>query len=117
MRIAALYDIHANLPALEAVLQQVRQAEVDQIVVGGDLVPGPMPRETLRRLLDLDLPVQFIHGNGELAVLAQMAAPDANSATYWGTTSGKPLPEPLREGYRWTAQQLQPEYEPLLASW
>ena len=117
MRIAALYDIHGNLPALEAVIQDVRQAGVDQVVVGGDVVPGPMPRETLRRLLDLDLPVQFIHGNCELAVLAQMAAAQGGAVTYWGTTSGNPLPEPLQEGYRWTAQQLQPEYEPVLASW
>ena len=42
MRVAALYDIHANLPALEAVLQEIRQAEDDRIVVGGDVVPGPM---------------------------------------------------------------------------
>jgi predicted phosphodiesterase len=117
MRVAGLYDIHGNLPALEAVLQDIRRAEVDQIVVGGDVVPGPMPRETLRRLLDLDLPVQFIHGNCELAVLAQMAAPEPGSTTYWGTTSGRPLPEELQLGYRWTAQQLQPEYEPVLASW
>lgn len=39
MRIAALYDIHANLPALEAVLEDIRRAEVDAIVVGGDVVP------------------------------------------------------------------------------
>lgn len=76
MRIAALYDIHANLPALEAVLEEVHQAGVDQIVVGGDVVPGPMPRETLRFLLALALPVKFIHGNGELAMLAHMAAAD-----------------------------------------
>lgn len=117
MRVAALYDIHGNLPALEAVLQDVRQAGVDQVVVGGDVVPGPMPRETLQRLLDLELPVRFIHGNGELAMLAQMAATVTGSVTYWGTTSGAPLPEPLREVYRWTAQQLQPDYEPVLASW
>lgn len=39
MRIAALYDIHANLPALEAVLQAVRAANVDRIVIGGDVHP------------------------------------------------------------------------------
>jgi predicted phosphodiesterase len=117
MRIAALYDIHGNLPALEAVLAEIDRANVDEIVVGGDVVLGPMPRETLERLLELDRPVRFIHGNCELAVLAQMAAPTADAATYWGTTSGKPLPEPLREGYRWTAQQLQPEYQSLLGSW
>ena len=60
MRVAVIYDIHGNLPALETVLEEVRQAEVDQVVVGGDVVPGPMPRETLRRLLDLDLPTHFI---------------------------------------------------------
>ena len=46
MRVAALYDIHGNLPALEAVLQDIRHANIDQIVVGGDVVPGPMPRES-----------------------------------------------------------------------
>jgi predicted phosphodiesterase len=106
MRVAALYDIHGNLPALEAVLEDVRRAGVDRIVVGGDVVPGPMPRETLGRLLDLEVPVEFIHGNCELAVLAQMAAPDAGSATYWGTASGRPLPEPYRARMRWTAEQL-----------
>ncbi|HXQ38289.1 MAG TPA: metallophosphoesterase family protein [Anaerolineales bacterium] len=117
MKVAPLYDIHGNLPALEAVLQEIRQAGVDHVVVGGDVVPGPMPRETLRLLLDLELPVQFIHGNGELAMLAQMAAQDESLVTYWGTTSGKPLPEQFRPVYRWTVQQLYPEYEPVLASW
>ncbi len=117
MRVAAIYDIHGNLPALEAVLQDIRRAEVDHVVVGGDVVPGPMPRETLRCLLDLDLPMQLIHGNGELAMLALMAATDESSVTYWGTTSGRPLPEQFRPVYRWTVQQLYPEYEPVLASW
>src|SRR5262245_58395039 len=117
MRVAALYDIHANLPALEAVLKEVRNAGVDQIVVGGDVVPGPMPREAIRCLLDLDIPTQFIHGNGELAMLAQMAAKDEGSVTYWGTTSGGPLPEQFRPVYRWTVKQLYPDYEPVLATW
>jgi hypothetical protein len=37
MRVAARYDIHGNLPALEAVLDEVRRASVDLLVVGGDL--------------------------------------------------------------------------------
>jgi len=117
MRVAALYDIHGNLPALEAVLEDVREADVDQIVVGGDVVPGPMPRETLGRLLDLDLPTHFIHGNGELAILAQMAGARTGSITYWGTTSGARPPEGIIEIYRWTTAQLQPELEPMLARW
>jgi hypothetical protein len=78
-------------------------------VVGGEVVPGRMPRETLRRLLDLDLPVNLIHGNGDLAVVAQIAARETGEVTYSGTTSGDPLPEPLHEVMRWTARQLHPE--------
>jgi len=56
MRIAAIYDIHANLPALEAVIGKIRHEQVDGIVVGGDVLPGPMPLETLERFQDLDCP-------------------------------------------------------------
>jgi len=106
MRVAAIYDIHANLPALEAVLKDIRQAEVDHVVVGGDVFPGPMPRETIRCLLDLGIPVQFIQGNGDRVVLEQMA----------GTESSE-VPASFREVVRWNAQQLHPEFEPLLAGW
>ena len=117
MRIAALYDIHGNLPALEAVLDDVAGANVDRIIVGGDVVPGPMPRETLELLLGLDAPVQFIHGNGELTVLAQIAARHSGRVTYWGTTSGQPLPEPLQEVARWTGRQLDASHEQLMRHW
>src|SRR5438552_10525351 len=116
MRVAALYDIHGNLPALEAVLGEVRSASVDRIIVGGDVMPGPMPREALELLLGVEIPVHFIYGNGELAVLAQIAAKDGNAVAYWGTTSGKPLPEPLREVLRWTGRQLDSEHEQMLRS-
>jgi predicted phosphodiesterase len=106
MRVAAINDIHGNLPALEAVLQEIRQAEVDQIVVGGDVVPGPMPRETLACLLAVPTPLQFIQGNGEVEVLARMA----------GQETGK-VPERFREVVRWTAEQLLPEYGQMLAGW
>ena len=84
MRVAAIYDIHGNLPALEAVLQEIRQAEVDLVVVGGDVVPGPMPRETLMYLLKLDIPAKFILGNGEVAVLEQMAGNQPQSRNLTG---------------------------------
>src|SRR5687768_12616390 len=118
MRVAALYDIHGNLPALEAVLRDARKIGVDRIVVGCDVLPCPMPLETLDRLTHLDVPVQLIHGNGELAVLAErVATDDPDTVTYWGTTSGEPLPEPLRKIVRWTAQQLRREDEQLVSSW
>ena len=106
MGVAALYDIHGNLPALEAVLQDIRRAHVDRVVVGGDVLPGPMPRETLRCLLELDIPVQFIQGNGDRVVLARMA----------GTESSE-VPEQFREVILWNAQQLHPEDQELLATW
>jgi predicted phosphodiesterase len=105
-RVAAIYDIHGNLPALEAVLEEIRQAEVDHLVVGGDVVPGPMPCETLACLLDLSIPVQFIYGNCEVAVLEQMAGKDPAT-----------VPEQYRPIMRWTAQQLHGEYGRLLAGW
>jgi putative phosphoesterase len=106
MRVAAIYDIHGNLPALEAVLAEIRRADVDQIVVGGDVFPGPMPRETLRCLLDSEIPVQWIQGNGDREVLAVMAGRDPGT-----------VPEPFREIVRWVAEQLDPEHQELLASW
>jgi putative phosphoesterase len=109
MAIAALYDIHANLPALEAVLQDIRRLGVDRIVVGGDVVPGPMPCETLGCLQKLDLPVHFIHGNGDREVLAQMAVIE----TDWYRTAS----EQWREPVRWTAQQLSDEHQRFLATW
>jgi predicted phosphodiesterase len=104
--VAALYDIHANLPALEAVLEEVRRVDVQQVVVGGDVLPGPMPRETLASLLGLDIPVQFIYGNGEVAVLEEMAGKEPSA-----------VPEPYRPVIRWNAQQLDTEHERLLRGW
>ena len=54
MRVAALYDIHGNLPALEAVLIEVEREGVDAIVVGGDIAAGPpQPREVVELLFDV----------------------------------------------------------------
>ncbi|MGI9101668.1 MAG: metallophosphoesterase family protein [Terriglobales bacterium] len=106
MRVAALYDIHGNLPALEAVLAEIRDMGVDQIIVGGDVLPGPMPRETLDLLLGLDIPAQFIYGNGEIAVLESMA----------GHTPAK-VPEAYRPIITWNAGQLTAEHQRALANW
>jgi predicted phosphodiesterase len=63
-RVAALYDIHGNLPALEAVLAELEREPPDLIVIGGDLAsPGPMPSETLDRLAELEGRACFVRGN------------------------------------------------------
>jgi predicted phosphodiesterase len=50
VRVAALYDIHGNVPALEAVLADVERAGVDLVVWGGDVALGPQPAETIARM-------------------------------------------------------------------
>lgn len=61
--LAVLYDIHGNLPALEAVLDDARDAQVDRFVLGGDYTAfGAWPIETLARLDDLE-PATWIRGN------------------------------------------------------
>ena len=50
MRVAALYDIHGNLAALEAVLEEVGSETVDAIVVGGDVLWGPFQSTCLAEL-------------------------------------------------------------------
>ena len=63
MRVAALYDVHGNLPALEAVLADARCGEADVIVCGGDLVVGPYPAECLDLLEAQGERVRFLTGN------------------------------------------------------
>ncbi|MCB0013072.1 MAG: metallophosphoesterase family protein [Anaerolineales bacterium] len=65
MRIAALYDIHGNLAALEAIHQELAADPVDLVIVGGDVVAGPFPRECLALLQNLSIPCRYLHGNAE----------------------------------------------------
>ena len=106
MRIAALYDVHGNLPALEAVLEDVRQAGVDMVVVGGDVCPGPMCAESLACLGALDLPTRFIRGNGDRDTLALAAGDPAPG-----------VPEVHLPAMRWVASQLEPAARSLIAAW
>lgn len=69
MKIAALYDIHGNLPALNAVLEELKEIQPDIIVVGGDILSGPMPAQTLERLFQLGGQVRFIRGNADREVV------------------------------------------------
>jgi putative phosphoesterase len=62
VRVAALYDVHGNLPALEAVLAELEDVRPDTIVVGGDVAAGALPRETIDRLRALD-GACFVRGN------------------------------------------------------
>lgn len=106
MRIAALYDIHGNLPAFEAVMAEVRASKVDLILIGGDLLPGPMPRQCLDMAHALGIPTDFIIGNGDRETVA------ANRGTMSST-----IPEVFREAMRWNGAQLTPADESAIESW
>jgi putative phosphoesterase len=68
--VAAIYDVHGNLPALEAVLADLESVTPDLIVVGGDVVAGPMPAEVLDRLAELGESVCFVRGNADREAVA-----------------------------------------------
>jgi putative phosphoesterase len=106
MRVAALYDIHGNLPALEAVVADVQASGVDRVVIGGDVLPGPMARECLDLLTALALPADFIRGNGDREVL--QARRGQMSAI---------IPEYFRPSMLWNAGQLTSADERLIDSW
>lgn len=105
-RVAAIYDIHGNLPALEAVLADIRREGADLVICGGDVLPGPMPRECMDALIELDLPTHFIHGNGDRFVLEALRGVENDR-----------LPETVREAIRWNGEQLGAEHVRLLDSW
>jgi hypothetical protein len=69
VRVAALYDVDGNLPALEAVLAEVELEQPDAVVFGGDIIAGPMPRETLEAadwaLLGPDVELRRTEYDGE----------------------------------------------------
>jgi putative phosphoesterase len=75
-RVAALYDVHGNLPALEAVLAEHDVQAADIVLVGGDAVVGPFPCETLDELIGLGERAVFIRGNTD-RVLGEPATDDA----------------------------------------
>lgn len=106
MRIAALYDIHANLPALEAVLDEIRDKDVDLVLIGGDVVAGPLPNETLECLRTVDLPMHFILGNAESDVLRHLAGKDIGG-----------LSARADEEARWVAAVLSDEHKDFIKTW
>jgi putative phosphoesterase len=80
--VAALYDVHGNLPALDAVLADPAFAAADAVVVGGDVASGPMPAEVLDRLAQLALPVRWVRGNADREVVDSFDRGDTDHSIY-----------------------------------
>ena len=104
--VAVLNDIHGNLPALEAVLREVRAADVEAIVCGGDVIVGPRSREALDLLAASPIAAYYLYGNAEVAVIEQLAG---------RTPAG--VPEVHRPVIAWTAEQVGASYGATLAKW
>lgn len=95
-RLAVLADIHGNLPALEAVIKDMAQFEVDHAVVAGDSVNcGPFSREVLEVVSQRNWAV--IRGNNAFYALDHGTA---RQPAHWSTFT---LPPVLREqlGANW----------------
>jgi predicted phosphodiesterase len=101
VRVAALYDIHGNLPALQAVLAELEREQVDSIVVGGDVLWGPFQNECVSLLLDAGS--LFLSGNCEREVLS-----DPNDG-------GRA--QPVEATAAWCHQQLEPSIQALVRAW
>jgi predicted phosphodiesterase len=103
VRVAALYDVEGNLPALEAVLEDVDRERPDAVVVGGDIVTGPMPSETLDRLRGLER-AHFLRGNADRGVVDVKRGERPEG-----------LPDDVVGALAWTAEQLSDDQVDFLA--
>ena len=101
MRVAAVSDIHGNLPALEAVLAELEREQPDLIVFCGDVASGPMPAETIERLMTAR-PARFVLGNADQGLIDQF--------------DGKPKAPMSGPFGEWCAQQLDRTHRDFLAS-
>ncbi|WP_030266797.1 metallophosphoesterase family protein [Streptomyces violens] len=84
--VAVLSDIHGVAPALEAVLAEPDVRAARTVVLTGDLLSGPLPRETLDLLRGLGDRAVWLAGNGERELIASHRdhrAPAPDAITPW----------------------------------
>jgi predicted phosphodiesterase len=87
VRYLVVSDLHANIDALDAVLEQVGRAAYDRVIVLGDLVGyGAEPNLVVNRVRDLD-PVAIVRGNHDKVAAGQASSngfnPSAQRAAEW----------------------------------
>jgi len=104
-RVAALYDVHGNPPALKAALAAAEAELPDMIVFGGDMALGPMPAEVLDMIVGLGDRVVCLRGNCDRLMV------DA----FDGRLSER-LPAMVREPIEWSARQISRGQRDFLAS-
>ena len=81
MRVAALYDVHGNAPALEAVLDEIDSEGIEQVVFGGDIVAGPLPLETLALVRSRE--AAFVRGNADRLLESPESSAEEDEGRRW----------------------------------
>ena len=87
-RVAVLADIHGNMPAFEAVIADIAAQQVDEVLVGGDLVGrGPQGSRVIQKIRELGWP--SVRGNHEdylLTFKRGEVPPDWLEAAEWSAS-------------------------------
>lgn len=104
MRLAVLADIHGNAPALRSVLAEIDRDRVDAIVVGGDVLGGPLVAPTLELLAARAEPVHWVSGNCERETVA----------VYDGAPASD---EPAGRAAAWSARAIDRRWRDEIAAW
>jgi len=102
VRWAIFGDIHANMEALDAVMDECESLGVDRFLCLGDIVGyGANPRECLERIVDMDIPI--VAGNHDWAVCGKLSIEFFN--TY------------AKQAVYWTREQLEERHMEVMRSW
>jgi Icc-related predicted phosphoesterase len=105
-KLAVLSDIHGNLPALEAVMSDLGNFEVDQVIVPGDVINfGPFSNQTTEIVIEKGWPV--IRGNNEYFLLdykTPRASVEWNDPVQFAPTL-------------WTNQRFNPKLRNIISTW
>jgi len=108
MKIAIISDIHGNVPALEAVLEDIALWQPEKLIINGDVVNrGPYSQKVLELLEGFHPETVFIKGNHEEFVLFAHENPvEKDQFDYH-----------LQSFSQWTAKQLAPHWLDHIRQW
>ncbi len=108
MKIAVISDIHGNVPALQAVLEDIERWTPDKLIVNGDLINrGPCSLQVLQMVLDRFSDALFLKGNHEDFVLNCGTSEEPRSGVIYE----------MRRFSHWTYTQFDRQQLDFIAGW